>query len=98
MKMTAPTLAPMSLRLDTDLRDRLNKIAHSHKRSAHALARDAVSRFVAQEEKEAAWNASCQASLDEFKETGLHITHEELDSWLDTWGTPDEKPAPECHE
>jgi predicted transcriptional regulator len=96
--MTLPTAAPMSLRLDADLRERLNKIADVQKRSAHALARDAVSRYVAQEEKGAQWNASCQASLDEYKETGLHITHEELNSWLDTWGTTNEKPAPECHE
>jgi predicted transcriptional regulator len=96
--MTVPTITPMSLRLDTDLRDRLNKIAHAQKRSAHALARDAVSRFVAQEEKEAAWNASCQASLDEYKETGLHLKHEQLDAWLDTWGTSGEKPAPESQK
>jgi predicted transcriptional regulator len=43
------------------------------------------------------WNRSCQASLAEYEETGLHLTHEELDSWLDTWGTSEEKPAPECH-
>jgi predicted transcriptional regulator len=96
--MTIPSLTPMSLRLDADLRDRLNKIAHSQKRSAHALARDAVSRFVAQEEEAASWNVSCQAALDEYKETGLHMTREVLDAWLDTWGTPGEKPAPECHE
>lgn len=96
MKMT--TITPMSLRLETELRERLNRIAQVHKRSAHALARDAVSRFVVEEEKKAAWNASCEASLNDYQQTGLHITHEALDTWLDTWGTPDEKPAPECHE
>jgi predicted transcriptional regulator len=96
--MTAPTMTPMSLRLDNDLRERLNKIAHAQKRTAHALARDAVSRFVVQEEKAAAWNASCQASLAEYQETGLHITHDELDTWLDTWGTTPETPGLECHE
>jgi predicted transcriptional regulator len=80
--MVLPTVAPMSLRLDADLKERLNKIAEVQKRSAHALAR----------------NASCRASLDEYRETGLHITHEELDAWLDTWGTTNEKPGPECHE
>ena len=92
------TVTPMSLRLDTELRERLDRIALMKKRSPHALAREAVSLFVAEEEKQAAWNASCEASLNDYQQTGLHITHEALDTWLDTWGTPDEKPAPECHE
>jgi len=36
-------------------------------------------------------------SWDEFQRTGLHITLEELEAWMDTWGTPDEKAAPKCH-
>ncbi len=92
------TITPMSLRLDTDLRARLDRIAQMRKRSSHALARDAVSRFVAEEEKQAAWNASCESALIDYQETKLHLTHEELDSWLDTWGTDNEKPAPECHD
>jgi predicted transcriptional regulator len=27
-------------------------------------------------------------------EAGRVIPHEEVAAWLDTWGTPDEKPAP----
>ena len=92
------TSTPMSLRLDAELRDRLERIAQMKKRSSHALARDAVTRFVAEEEKQAAWNASCEAALHDYQETGLHITHVETDSWLDTWGTSNETPAPECHE
>ncbi len=90
--------APMSLRLELELRDRLDKIAAIKKRSSHSLARDAVSRFVAEEEKLAEWNASCAASLQDYRETGLHITHTEMDSWLDSWGSNETKPAPECHE
>jgi predicted transcriptional regulator len=48
-------------------------------------------------QKEIEWNGSCQASLGEYEKTRLHLTHEELDSWLDTWGTSEEKPAPTCH-
>lgn len=90
--------APMSLRLEVALRDRLDRIATLKKRSAHSLARDAVSQFVAQEEKQAQWNASCVASLEDYRQTGLQMSHVEMDSWLDSWGTPSSKPAPECHE
>ena len=36
-------------------------------------------------------------SEEHYKQTGLHITWEECKAWLRTWGTPDEKEAPECH-
>jgi predicted transcriptional regulator len=98
MEATMPTVTPMSLRLDTALRDRLERIAQMKKRSSHALARDAVIRFVAEEEKAAAWNASCETALHQYQETGLHITRAETDAWLDTWGTSKETPGPECHE
>jgi predicted transcriptional regulator len=88
----------MSLRLDAELRERLDRLAQMRKRTSHALARDAVARFVAEEEKQAAWNASCDAALRDYQETGLHIAQDEVNAWLDTWGTPQEKPAPECHD
>lgn len=42
-----------------------------------------------------------QEALDswvEYQETGLHLTLQELDDWLNTWGTDVEKEAPICHE
>jgi hypothetical protein len=40
---------------------------------------------------------AAEESLAHYKATGLHITHEELNAWLDTWGTPNALPMPECH-
>ena len=34
---------------------------------------------------------------EEFQETRLHATAEEVDQWLESWGTENELPAPECH-
>lgn len=36
--------------------------------------------------------------MDEFQATGLHVTAEEVDKWLASWGTDDELPPPECHK
>lgn len=33
----------------------------------------------------------------EFQKSGLHLSGEEVYAWLDTWGTSNEKPLPECH-
>ena len=37
-----------------------------------------------------AWN--------EYQETGLHVTGDEVIAWLDTWGEENEKAAPICHK
>jgi predicted transcriptional regulator len=39
---------------------------------------------------EAAADAEAEADVS----SGRLIPHEEVSAWLDTWGTPNEKPAP----
>lgn len=34
---------------------------------------------------------------EEYRSTGLHLTAEEVDAWLATWGTDHECPMPQCH-
>lgn len=96
LTMTTATV-PMSLRVDPTMKDRLQTIAQRHKRSAHALAQEAVYLFVEKQEAKDRWNQEAMEAYNDYKTTGLHITHEELDTWLDTWGTENEQPAPQCH-
>jgi predicted transcriptional regulator len=91
------SMTPMSLRVDSNTRARLNTIAQHEKRSSHALALDALEYYVLKKEREMRWNQQAMASLEDYQTTGLHVTHEELDEWLATWGTDAEKPAPVCH-
>jgi predicted transcriptional regulator len=94
---TMAATVPMSIRIDSGVKDRLNRIAQSQKRSAHALASEAVTQLVEAQEKLLAWNQSCIDSFDEYKETSLHVTSEEVDRWMDSWGTENELPPPQCH-
>jgi predicted transcriptional regulator len=88
---------PMSIRLDASSRERLKAIAARQKRSAHALATEAIERLIEQKEREFAWHESCEAALKHFDETGLHATHDEVMTWMDSWGKDTELPAPVCH-
>ena len=50
---------------------------------------------------EEARESFCQeamASWLAYKETGRHLTGEEVRAWLNTWGTETEAEPPECHE
>lgn len=88
---------PMSLRVDPAIKERLQAIALRHKRSAHALAQEAVSIFVEKQEAKDRLNQAAMEAYNDYRTTGLHITHEELETWLDTWGTENEQQAPQCH-
>ena len=88
---------PLSIRIDQSLKDRLNKIARLQKRSAHSLASQAVEKLVEEHEKLQAWNQSCVDSFNEYKETGLHVTQDEVEKWMDSWGSENELPPPKCH-
>lgn len=95
---TTTTTAPMSLKLDTSTRDRLTRLAHSRKRTAHAIAREAVESFVAREEARDQFAADALRSWEHYQETGLHVTHDEVSAWMDSWGTANELPPPTCHK
>ena len=88
---------PMSIRLEPGARERLKAIAVRQKRSAHALATEAINLLIEQKEREYAWHESCDAALKHFDETGLHATHDEVTAWMDSWGTENELPTPTCH-
>ena len=80
------------------MRGRVQHLAASRKRSSHWIMREAISQYVEREEKREAFRQEALAAWDEFQETGLHATAEEVDQWLESWGTDRELPAPECHK
>ncbi|MDD4964539.1 MAG: hypothetical protein PHI11_11550 [Gallionella sp.] len=94
--MTATTF-PMSIRIDAGAREKLKQIAARQKRTAHALATEAINNLIEQEEKKHAWNQSCVDALHHYDETGLHATHVEVMTWMDSLGTEKELPTPTCH-
>ena len=97
MTMTL-AISPMSLRLEPTDRETLRKIAVREKRTAHSLATEAVKVFIRQKERDHAFNQSCLDSYNHFLETGLHVTQDEVDRWMDSWGSENELPMPTCHK
>ncbi|MDR3299970.1 MAG: transcriptional regulator [Candidatus Accumulibacter sp.] len=53
---------------------------------------------VAGEEKRETFRQATLTAWREYRETGLHVSAEEADAWLASWGTDDELPAPVCHK
>ena len=91
------SVSPMSIKLEPATRERLNAIAERHKRSAHAIARDAITAYIEVEDDRDALNRDAVAAWNHYQETGLHIAAGEVESWIESWGTETERPAPKCH-
>ncbi len=86
-----------SVKLEMELKERVQKLALARKRTSHWLMKEAIEQYVAREEVREADHKDAIASWEHYKATGLHLTFEEMDDWLATWGTSYEKPMPECH-
>lgn len=87
-----------SIKLDDNMKARVRQLAETRKRSSHWIMREAISQYVEREEKREALRQDTLKAWEEFRETGLHATAEEVDRWLESWGTENELPAPKCRE
>jgi len=87
-----------SLKLDERLKSRVHHLASQRRRSQHWIMLEAIQQYVDREEARESFKQEALASWAAYKETGRHLTGEEVRAWLNTWGTEDEGPVPECHE
>ncbi|EIW8495244.1 CopG family ribbon-helix-helix protein [Escherichia coli] len=87
-----------SIKLDDDLKSRVKQLAEARDRKPHWIMREAITQYVEREEKREALRRDTLAAWEEYQSTGLHATAEEVDKWLESWGTENELPAPVCHK
>lgn len=90
--------ATTTLKLDEELKDRVRRLAEAQRRTPHWLMREAIADYVARAEAKEAFRQEALESLRQYRETGLHLTGDEVDAWLETWGTEREIEAPPCHK
>ena len=96
--MTATSARPMSVKIDPETRTRIEHLAKARHRTTHWIMREAISQYVEREEKREAFRQDAIKAWEEYQETGLHATAAEVDTWLASWGTENELPAPACHK
>ncbi len=87
-----------SVKLDDELKDRIQRLADVQHRSAHWIMREAIRDYVEREEARENFKQEAIASWTSYKETGQHLTVQEARDWLNNWGTDKETEIPECHE
>ncbi|MDR0577784.1 MAG: CopG family ribbon-helix-helix protein [Candidatus Accumulibacter sp.] len=87
----------MTVRLDGELRERLRNLAESRKRTPHWILKEAIQQYVEREEERNALRQAAVESWEEYRATGLHLTHEEADAWLAKLEAGKDAEIPACH-
>ena len=87
-----------TVKLDDELKNRIQHLADLRHRSAHWIMCEAIRDYVDREEAMEEFKQEALASWTAYQETGRHLSGDEIRAWLSTWGTGDESGLPECHE
>ena len=96
--MPAHTAKTVSVKLDQETRARIDQLAKTHRRTAHWVMREAIQQYLEREEKRESFRQDAMNAWEEYQETGLHVTGDEVSMWLDTWSEENEQAAPICHK
>ncbi len=84
-----------SIKLDPEMKGRIQSLAEARKRSSHWIMREAIAQYVEREEQREALRRDTLAAWEEARSTGRSVPQAEVDRWLESWGTDEERPAPE---
>jgi predicted transcriptional regulator len=95
--MESTTIRPTSVKIDEDTKKRMKRLAQARHRSSHWMMVEAIHQYIEREERRQALHQEAINSWKEYQDTGLHVTGEEVISWLNTWGEEDEPGPPVCH-
>ena len=87
-----------SVKLDDELKSRIQRLADIRRRSAHWIMREAIRDYVEREEERENFKQEALASWKAYQETGQHLTGQDVRDWLNNWGTDKESQIPQCHE
>ena len=87
-----------SIKIDDELKERVQHLADLRQRSAHWIMREAIASYVSREEARESFKQEALDSWAAYQETGRHVTGNEVRAWLSTWGNEAETEVPPCHE
>lgn len=95
LKARAP--ATVTVKLDPSDRKRIAALATMKKRTPHYLMKEAILEYVGREEAQQNFVKAARTSFEHYKETGLHITLEEFNAWVDEVEKDPDAPMTACH-
>ena len=93
-----PKPSTTSVKLDTETKERIQRLAVARRRSPHWVMREAIEQYVEREEKREQFRQDALGAWTHYQTTGLHATAEEADAWLATLEAGKNATPPKCHD
>lgn len=91
-----PKPSTTSLKLDVEVKERVQRLAAARRRSPHWLMREAIEEYVEREERREQFRQDALTAWANYQATGLHVTAEEADSWLAKLEAGKDAAPPKC--
>ncbi|OIP15032.1 MAG: CopG family transcriptional regulator [Comamonadaceae bacterium CG2_30_59_20] len=95
--MTATATHPMTIKIDTKTKARVQRLAEARQRTSHWLMREAISQYVEREEKRETYRQEGLRAWRDYQANGLHVTAAEADVWLGKLEDGQDEDPPTCH-
>lgn len=89
---------PVSVKINPDMKNRLDELAKTTKRTRNWLINAAVDEYVSREERRAAYRKDAKDAFEEYQQTGLHLRADEADEWFSQLERGDVVEPPKCHK
>ena len=83
--------------LDPATAARVERLALAVERSEESIVREAVEEYVERAERREEFLRAGVAALEHYRTTGLHVTQDELEEWIEKAETSEDARPPECH-
>lgn len=95
--MSTTVVRPVAIKIDSEIKERVNRLAEARQRSPHWLMREAIFQYVEREEKREALRQDAIKAWNEYQASAQHLTMEEADAWLAKLEAGQDVEPPECH-
>ncbi len=93
-----PTSKTLSVKLEPALSEKLATLAIMKRRAPHFLMREAISQYVERETIRQTAIEDAKKAWESYQQTGLHITLDEFDTWVNKLEADPSLAIPVCHE
>ena len=92
------TSSVTSVKLDSEMKERVQRLAVARRRSPHWVLREAVEQYVEREEKRERFRQDALVAWAHYQTTGLHVRAGEADKWLAKLEAGKDALPPACHD
>lgn len=91
------TAINMTVKLNAEECQSLKDLAVAKNRTSHFLMKEAIQRYIKDEEAEQMAVNIAAASVEHYQQTGLHVTLDEVKTWANELKTNRAAKIPACH-